>query len=103
MRITLSQCFSDKTITASRAGDVLTINDEPFDFTQLPDGATLPADAIGSEHFIGPVERINGVLHVTLRFPHPFDAPYEARFPQPITMTADGIVPLPYAAPEVAA
>lgn len=100
MYISLSPVFSEATFFAVRTGDVLSINGRPFDFTQLPEGATLPAEAVGSDHFQGSIERVNGVLHITLRFPHPFDAPYEARFPQPITMTVDGIVPLPYAPTE---
>jgi hypothetical protein len=73
----------------SLAGDVLTINDEPFDFSQLSDGATLPADAVGSDHFAGPVERISGELHLTLRLPVGPSPSQEAAFPQPITV-ADG-------------
>lgn len=96
MRINLSPQFSDTdTIKAVRLGDTLTINGEPFDFSPLPDGATLPAGAIDSPHFAGPVERIGGELHLTLRFPHSWDASEALRFPEPIHMTGDGPVPFP--------
>lgn len=96
MRISLTPVFSDSPrIAASVAGDVLTINGESFDFSPLPEGATLPAGAIDSPHFIGPVERIDGELHLTLRFPHGFDASEALRFPEPIHMTSDGPVLFP--------
>ena len=96
MEITLTPVFSDDPIiSASAFGDVLTIGDQSFDFGPLQDGAHLPAGAIDSPHFIGPVERIDGELHLTLRFPHGWDASERLRFPEPIHMTGDGPVPLP--------
>lgn len=95
MRIKLSPVRRDETIAVSLTGDVLTINGQPFDFTQLPEGATLPAEAIDSEHFAGPVERIDGELHLTLRLPHGPNPSQAVAFPQPITVTADGPVELP--------
>ena len=95
MQINLSPVRLDETLTVSCAGGVLTINGTPFDFNQLPEGATLPADAINSEHFVGPVERINGEVHLTLRLPHGANPSREVAFPQPITVTADGPVMLP--------
>ncbi|MFI8479627.1 hypothetical protein ACIGCM_03560 [Pseudomonas sp. NPDC078700] len=81
--------------SASLVGDVLAINGEPFDFSDLPEGATLPVEAIGSEHFAGPVSRIEGELQITLRFPIGPDASEAARFPKPIAVTIDGPVELP--------
>jgi hypothetical protein len=83
------------TLLASKLGDALTINGETFDFTQLPEGATLPAEAIGSDHFTGPVDRTNGELHLTLRLPHGPNPIPAVAFPQPITVTQDGPVELP--------
>lgn len=79
----------------SRIGDVLTINGAPFDFSQLPEGASLPLEAIESEHFSGPVLRVDGALHLTLRFPIGPDASEAACFPQPVYVTGDGPVGLP--------
>ncbi len=100
MQIKLSPVRVDETLAVSRAGDVLTVNGEPFDFSRLPDGATLPADAINSEHFVGPVERINGELHLTLRLPHGPNPSRAVAFPQPIQVTQDGPVALPFDAPQ---
>lgn len=96
MHITLSPVRLDETLTASVVGDVITLNGEPFDFGQLPEGATLPADAIASEHIIGPVERIDGELHLTLRLPHGPNPSQAVAFPEPIRVTQDGPIPLPF-------
>lgn len=95
MIVKFSPVRRDETIAVSLAGDVLTINGQPFDFTQLQEGATLPAEAIDSEHFAGPVERIDGELHLTLLLPHGPNPSPAVAFPQPITVTADGPVELP--------
>lgn len=77
------------------SGDSLTINNEVFDFAQLPEGATLPAAAINSDYFTGPVERINGELQLTLRLPHGANPPQHVAFPEPIRVAQDGPVKLP--------
>jgi len=95
MIIKLSPVRLDETITVSLVGDTLTINGQPFDFSQLPEGATLPAEAIGSEHFAGPVERINGELILTLRLPHGPNPSQAVAFPEHITVAEDGPITLP--------
>lgn len=95
MRIQFSPVRMDGTLTVTKAGDKLTVNRRVFDFSVIPEGATLPADAIDSEWFAGPVERIDGVLMVTLRLPHGPDASEQMRFPQPLENVQDGIVPVP--------
>lgn len=95
MHITLSPQRRDDTLTLVKTGDVLTLNGVAFDLSVIPEGATLPADAIDSEWFTGPVERIDGQLHLTLILPHGKDASEAARFPEPIVVTTDGIVELP--------
>lgn len=95
MQITLSPVRRDAPLTLSRVGDTLTINGDVFDFTPLPDGATLPPEAIDSDWFVGPVERVDGVLHLTLTLPHGVNAPQETLFPAPLTLTGNGPVTLP--------
>lgn len=95
MHITLSPVRLDETLTATRAGDVLTLNGEPFDFSALPEGGTLPAEAIDSEWIVGPVSRIDGELHLTLRLPHGPNPSQAVAFPEPIHVTEDGPIPLP--------
>src|SRR5690606_35270510 len=95
MHIKLNPQRRDDSITASKQGDVLTINGESFDFSSIPEGATLPADAIDSDIFSGPVERINGELHLTLTLPHGPNPSQAVAFPDPITVTQDGPIDLP--------
>jgi hypothetical protein len=94
MLVCFSPVRSDETLEARVSGDVLTVNGQPFDFGPLPEGATLPDGACGSDWIAGPVERRGGVVAVTLRLPHGLAAPAARRFPQPVVVTA-GPVPLP--------
>lgn len=95
MHITLSPVRLDETLTASRAGDVLTLNRQTFDFGPLPEGATLPAEAIDSPWIVGPVSRIDGELHLTLRLPHGPNPSQAVAFPEPIKVTGNGPIALP--------
>ncbi len=70
MQIKLIPQYRNDELHVSRTGDVLTISDEPFDFGPLQAGATLPAEAIGCQWIVGPVERDDaGVLHLSLLLP----------------------------------
>ncbi|NPW50241.1 hypothetical protein HPR92_31615 [Pseudomonas aeruginosa] len=85
----------DERLSLSRAGDVLTVNGQAFDFAPLPEGGELPAEAIRSEWFAGPVLRRAGRIQLILRFPLAADASAAARFPGPLMIEADGPVELP--------
>ena len=102
MKIILSPMRRDAQLTLSKSGDVLTINGEDFDFSGLPNGATLPLSAINSHWFAGDVTRDEaGELTVPLILPHGYNAPVETRFPAPLENVADGRVDLPiYETPE---
>lgn len=95
MKIFLSPIRMDAELSVSKAGDVLTVNGQEFDFTPLPDGATLPNEAIGSDWFVGPVTRLGGELQLTLRLPHGPNPSHAEAFPEPITVVEDGPVELP--------
>ncbi|WP_422031928.1 hypothetical protein [Roseovarius sp.] len=96
MKLTFSPIRADGALTLARSGDTLTINDEPFDFAPVPPGATLPRAAIASPWIAGDVTRdAAGILTVPLILPHGAGAAQDARFPAPLTLTADGPVPLP--------
>ena len=95
MKITLSPQRRDDTLTVTKQADVLIINGTAYDFSQLPDGGTLPAEAVDCEFVIGSVDRVNGELELTLLLPHGVNASEAARFPQPIIDPADGEVELP--------
>lgn len=95
MHLIFSPVRKDETLTASRTGDVLTLNGASLDFGPLPEGATLPRAAIDSPWIAGDVTRVGGELTVPLILPHGADAPDATRFPAPITLTDNGPVDLP--------
>ena len=95
MKITLTPVNMAAHLTLERAGDVLTINGTPYDFTPLPEGATLPRDAVDCAWLASDVERVGGALHLTLTLPHGHNAPGQTRFPAPVIDPPDGPVVLP--------
>jgi len=94
MIIKLSPVRSDLQLAVVKAGETLEVNGVALNFSSLADGATLPAEAVGCEFVVAPVERINGDLVLTLMLPHAADAPPAARFPVDL-YPADGQVQLP--------
>ena len=100
MKIKLIPQYRQDELRVSRAGDVLTINDVPYDFGPLPAGATLPSDAIDCQWIVGKVERDpSGVLHLTLILPIQKSVFHD---PLPdIVDPADGPIELPRITDEV--
>lgn len=95
MIINLSPQRRDDALAVSKTGDVLTINGEQFDFSTLPNGATLPRDAVPCVFLAGDVERIDGQLVLALILPHgPNPRPHVA-LPDPIVDPPDGVIVLP--------
>lgn len=95
MHISFSPQRRDEVLALTKAGDVLTVNGEAFDLSVVPDGATLPQEAISSDWFAGPVERIGGELHISLFLPHGPNPSQAVAFPHPITVNDDGPIELP--------
>ncbi|MGI3128183.1 hypothetical protein [Nitratireductor sp. PBL-C9] len=95
MQISYSPQRRDASLSLSKLGDVLTVNGEAFDLSVVPDGATLPQEAISSDWFAGPVERIGGELHISLFLPHGPNPSQAVAFPHPITVNDDGPIELP--------
>lgn len=99
MKINLSPMRHDGSLEVSRAGPVLIINGETFDFSQMADGDTLPASAINSTWLVGDVHKDDGELELTLILPLPFNYSPEQAFPEPLLITVNGPVALPKALP----
>jgi len=95
MQISFSPQRRDDTLHVTKQGDALTINGVTFDFSVIPDGATLPASAVSCEYVTGNVERIGGVLHLTLTLPHGANPSQGVAFPAPLIDPADGVLELP--------
>jgi hypothetical protein len=95
MIINLCPVRSDSRISVFVNSNTISINEKVFDFSPLHDGDTLPRAAIDSPWFAGDVTRVDGVLHVSLVFPHGAYAGEAARFPVPIAVVEDGPIQLP--------
>lgn len=91
MNIILSPQRSGDTLTVSKSGDVLTINGSIYDFTLIPDGATLPSEAVECEWIIGDVSRVAGDIELTLLKPY-IENTQENCFPEPIIDAQDGVI-----------
>lgn len=93
--IEFSPTRTDVALSLEVVGEVVKVNGEDFDFSQIPEGGTLPAEAIDSPWFVGPVERVNGHIKLTVTLPHGPNPSDAVAFPQPVEVTEDGPVTLP--------
>ena len=97
MKVNLSPQVRPGTLEVVRFGDVVVVNGTEFDFSAMGDGDTLPAGAVLSEWFVGPVDRVGAELELTLLLPLPPNYSAEQAFPMPIITLVNGLVPLPRA------
>lgn len=95
MKLSFSPMRHSETLSLERQGDTLIINEEAFDFSGLPEGATLPQAAVSCAWLASDIERIGGQLHLTLILPHGANAPEQTLFPSLVEVTTDGPVDLP--------
>ncbi|NTF07194.1 hypothetical protein G6L37_13660 [Agrobacterium rubi] len=96
MKINLSPQRRDDKLTVEKNGDRLLINGDLFNFNPLPDGATITPGATECAWIVGPVERINGKIELTLILPHGANPSQGVAFPEPLEDVQDGIVALPF-------
>ncbi|WP_434577524.1 hypothetical protein [Pseudomonas sp. Z1-6] len=95
MRINLSPQRRDDTLEVIKDGDMLVINGEPFDFSKMGEGDTLPGSAIRSAWFVGDIDKVGGELVLTLLLPNPWNYSQEQAFPAPLENIPDGPVVFP--------
>lgn len=95
MIISFSPVRMDVVLQVSREEDVLTINGTALDFGPLPDGGSLPREAVDCPWLASDVTREGGLLRLTLILPHGAGAPPETLFPAPVMVTGNGPVPVP--------
>lgn len=95
MHIKFNPQRRDDSLSVVKQGDTLIVNGTEYDFSAVPEGATLPAEAIDSDMFSGPVERVNGEIVLTLTLPHGPNPSKAVAFPEPIAVVEDGNVELP--------
>ncbi|WP_443698257.1 hypothetical protein [Pseudomonas sp.] len=82
-------------LSVAKAGSILTVNGEAFDFSPMSTGSTLPRGAIRSQWFDDDVENIDGELVVTLLLPLPSNYSPEQAFPIDLVNVPDGPVVFP--------
>lgn len=88
--------YNSDPLQIEKVGRDLLINGELFEFSKLQNGDVLPNSAFDLGYIVGDVTcNEQGVVLITLTFPHGYDAPHEAKFPEPILVTEDGPVTLP--------
>ena len=94
MRISFSpQRRDDALVLEKTSGDRLRINGDLFNFNTLGDGDTIPV--VPCDWIVGPVEKVDGEVRLTLILPHgPNPSPLVAN-PLPITVTDDGPIDVP--------
>lgn len=85
----------DTVLSVLKVGDMLIVDGVSLDFSQLPEGGTLPFGSVQSKWVEGGVSRVNGHVEITLTLPHGDNASETRRFPKPIVMNDDGSVELP--------
>lgn len=95
MKITLTPMRRDDRLILSRSGDILTMNDEVWDLSEIPEGAVLPKEAVESAWFASDITRKGGVLEFSVILPHGINAPEETVFPAPVFVRQDGPIALP--------
>ncbi|VVM93824.1 hypothetical protein [Pseudomonas fluorescens] len=100
MKINLIPQGRPETLEVIRLGDTLNINGEDFDFSPIGEGDTLPATAVSSSWFMDKIERVNGVIELTLILPLPSNYSPEQAFPVPLVDVPDGSVAFPQPLPE---
>lgn len=95
MKITFQPARCDAQLKLERQGDTLLVNNEAYDFSAVPEGATLPQAAVKGDWLADDVTREGGVLHLAVILPIGKDANKKSRFPAPVTLRRDGPVPVP--------
>lgn len=90
----------DDELSLSLQDEHLTISGDVLDLSTIPDGATVPMEAIDNPFVCGPIERIDGELHISLLLPRStpfgvFDDDGKMRPPCELSISQDGEIALP--------
>lgn len=96
MKISFFPQRRSETLTLEKtSGDRLRVNGELFNFNPLQDGDEIPAGEIPCEWIVGPVERADGEICLTVILPHGPNPSQGVAFPAPIVVTDDGPILVP--------
>lgn len=97
MRISFSPQYRQDgpLVLEKSSGNRLRINGELFNFNPLQDGDLLPPGTVPSEWIVGPVERVDGEVRLTVILPHGMHPSPSVAFPEPVIVDEDGPIPVP--------
>jgi hypothetical protein len=97
MRISFSPQRRDGVLALEQTSvDRLRVNGDLFNFSTLPDGASLPAGTVPCDWIAGPVERVGGEVRLTLILPHGPNPSPAVAFPEPVIVTEIGPIAVPH-------
>ncbi|MBB5700686.1 hypothetical protein FHS76_000529 [Ochrobactrum daejeonense] len=91
--ISFSPQYSTAILSLEKRGNVLIVNGDELDFSDLPDGGEYPPEAIDNPSIVGSVTRVGEEIQITVILPYLMPGYFEA--PAPITVTSDGPIALP--------
>jgi hypothetical protein len=101
MRISFSPQRRDDALTLEKtSGNRLRINGELYNFDPLQDGDSIPEGEVPCDWIVGPIDRIDGEVRLTVILPHGANPSQAVAFPEPITVTEDGPIAVPHDEPE---
>lgn len=83
IKLNFSPVRADEKTSASLSGTTLTVNDEAFDLSDIPDGATV------NHPIIQNATRNGDDYELTLMITHGPNAPHETRFHEPVEVTTE--------------
>jgi hypothetical protein len=91
--ISFSLRFGAPKVVLGKIGDTLIVNGDPLNFSSLPDGAELPAEAMENDAVEGNVSRTGDEIRLTVVLPYEVLGHVDA--PEPLMITEDGPITLP--------
>ncbi len=70
MKITFIPQRSDQDIRITKSGDILTVNGDVLDFSDIQEGGKCPAEAIENVWVVGSVGRLSGHIEISIILPY---------------------------------
>ncbi|MBH3456745.1 tail fiber assembly protein [Pseudomonas monteilii] len=95
IKLTPQEMYPPQQLAVWKNGEQLNINGLTIDLANLVDGASLPANSIGSAWVAGPIQRVGGQVVLTLFLPNSPESTEAERFPRDLVDVPDGRVALP--------
>lgn len=97
MHISFSPQRRDGSLVLEKLSDNrLRINGDLFNFNPMQDGDSIPAGAVPCDWIVGPVERVDGEIHVTLILPHGQSPSPGVAFPATMHVVVNGPIVVPH-------